>query len=169
MLTFPSAPHHVRPRKSTVFFRDRNTTNRLLSNLPKILPNILSLTKPKGKIGNILHMLYSHDTTIKIYGYVKYICIEIPKHRRLSLVQVRNVYWLLEFSLSTRGERETQFLLCWLFLHRPSVNSPAELSAQSQNLNSVTQQTHAHPVAHKLDSPHPASNLAQSQKATRLP
>ena len=45
-------------------------------------------------------------------------------------------------------KRETQFLLCWLFLHRSSVNSPAVLSAQSQNLNSLTQQTHAHPVHH---------------------
>ena len=41
-------------------------------------------------------------------------CIEIPKHWRLSLVQVRNVYWLLEFSLR-HEERETQFLLCWPF------------------------------------------------------
>ena len=30
--------------------------------------------------------------------------------------------------------------------------------AQSQNLNSLTQQTRGHPVAHKLESPHPASN-----------
>ena len=42
-------------------------------------------------------------------------CIGISIHFRLSLVQVRNVYWLLEFSLSTRGERDTQFLLCWPF------------------------------------------------------
>ena len=33
------------------------------------------------------------------------------KHRRLSLVQVGNVYWLLEFSLSTRGERDTIFTM----------------------------------------------------------
>ena len=44
--------------------------------------------------------------------YKTFICIGIPKHWRLSLVQV---YWLLEFSLSTRGEREAQFLLCWPF------------------------------------------------------
>ena len=48
----------------------------------------------------------------KIYGYVKtFICIGIPKHWRLSLVQVRNVYWLLEFSLSARGERHTVFTM----------------------------------------------------------
>ena len=44
-----------------------------------------------------------------------FICIGITKHWRLSVVQVRKVDWLLEFSLSTRGERDTQFLLCWLF------------------------------------------------------
>ena len=44
-----------------------------------------------------------------------FICTGIPKHWWISLVQVRNVYWLLEFSLSTRGERETQFLLYWPF------------------------------------------------------
>ena len=43
-----------------------------------------------------------------------FICRGIPKHWRLSLVQVRNVYSLLEFSLR-HEERETQFLLCWLF------------------------------------------------------
>ena len=39
------------------------------------------------------------------------------KHWRLSVVQVRNVYYFLTFSFSTRGE--TQFLLCWLFLNCP--------------------------------------------------
>ena len=40
-----------------------------------------------------------------------FICNGIPKHWRLSLVQVRNVYWLLEFSLSTQGERNTFFTM----------------------------------------------------------
>ena len=85
----------------------------------------------------------------------------IPKHWRLSLVQVRNVYYLyLTFSFSTRGERDTIFTV---FLHHRSVNSPAELSAQSQNLNSLTQQTRAHPVAQKLDSPRLAANLLLSK------
>ena len=48
-----------------------------------------------------------------------FICIGIPRNTwRLSLVQVRNVYWLLEFSLpheETEKEKYTQFLLCWLF------------------------------------------------------
>ena len=44
-----------------------------------------------------------------------FICIGIPKHWRFSLVQIRNVYWLLEFSLWTRGERDIIFLLCWPF------------------------------------------------------
>ena len=51
-----------------------------------------------------------------------------------------NFFWLLVFR---HEERKTQFLLCWLFLLRSSVNSPAELSAQSQNLNSLAQQTRA--------------------------
>ena len=50
-----------------------------------------------------------------IHMHRTFICIGIPKHGRLSLVQVRKVYWLLEFSLSTRGERETLLLLCWPF------------------------------------------------------
>ena len=36
-----------------------------------------------------------------------------------------NFFWLLVFR---HEERDTQFLLCWLFLHRPSVNSSAELA-----------------------------------------
>ena len=56
-------------------------------------------------------------------------------------------------------ERETQFLLCWLFLHRPSVNSPAELSAQNQNLNSLTQQTRGASRRPQLDWPCPSPNL----------
>ena len=45
-----------------------------------------------------------------------FICIGIPKPWRLSLVQVRNFYYFLDFKgFTTRGERDTQFLLCWLF------------------------------------------------------
>ena len=40
-----------------------------------------------------------------------FICIEITKHWRLSLVQVRNAYQLLEFRFSTRGERDTIFTM----------------------------------------------------------
>ena len=65
-------------------------------------------------------------------------------------------FLLLVFRLE---ERETQFLLCWLFLHRPSVNSPAELSAQSQNLNSLTQQTRGASRRPLLDWPRPGPNL----------
>ena len=58
MLTFPLAPNHVRTRhkasaskrKSTFFFRARNSTNWLFSNLPKILRArfqcMMSLTSP---------------------------------------------------------------------------------------------------------------------------
>ena len=90
-----------------------------------------------------------------------FICIRILKHWRLSLVQVRNVYWLLEFSLSTRRERErernthththTQFLLCWPFhltqqtrgaTRRPQMDWPRPGSKinwprQEKNLNSL--------------------------------
>ena len=59
---------------------------------------------------------------------------------------------------STRGEKDTIFIMLTVstsFFSPP----PTELSAQNQNLNSLIQQTRAHPVAHKLDSPRPASNL----------
>ena len=39
--------------------------------------------------------------------------------------------WLLGFS--TRRERKTQFLLCWLFLHRSSVNPNWTLSPESKS------------------------------------
>ena len=56
-------------------------------------------------------------------------------------------------------ERETQILQWWLFLHPSSVHSPAELSAQSQNLNSLTQQTCGASRRPQLDWPRPGSNL----------
>ena len=64
--------------------------------------------------------------------------------------------WLLGFR---HEERETQFLLCWLFLHRPSVNSPVELSAQNQNLNSLTQQTRGASRRPQLVWPRPETNF----------
>ena len=66
-------------------------------------------------------------------------------------------FWLLVFR---HEERETQFLLCWLFLHRSSVNSPAELAGPKSNLNSLTQQ--AHPVDPSW------TGLAQIQISTDL-
>ena len=66
----------------------------------------------KWSVSTVIYSKYE-KTNIRIREM--FICIEIPKHWRLSLVQVRKVYWLLEFSLSRRGERETQFLLCWPF------------------------------------------------------
>ena len=74
--------------------------------------------------------------------------IGIPKHWRLSIVQVQNVYWLIEFSLSTQGERETQLLLCWPF--------------------HLTQQTRGASHRPQLDSSRPASNLNWPRPASDL-
>ena len=91
--------------------------------------------------------MYCHNTNMWNIRICKmFIRTGIPKHWRLSLVQVRNVYYLFWLLVFRHEERDTQFLLSWLFQHRSSVNSPAELSALSQNLNSLTQQTRAHPV-----------------------
>ena len=68
------------------------------------------------------------------------VCIGIPKHLMTlgcsDMKRLLTFFWLLVFQHEER-ERDTQFLLCWLFLHHPSVNSPAELSAQSQILTSL--------------------------------
>ena len=64
--------------------------------------HLLCITRRKGKC-NI--------SEIQICEIFR--CIGIPKHWRLSLVQVRNFYYLLEF-FNTRRERRN-FLLCWLF------------------------------------------------------
>ena len=69
------------------------------------------------------------------YIYVKlHLKIDLVSYlaRAEGLVNINNY---LTFSFSTRGEIETQFLLCRLFLHRPSVNPKLDCPAQSQNLN----------------------------------
>ena len=76
-----------------------------------------------------------------------------------------NFFWLLVFWYK---KRKTQFLLCWLFLHRLSVNPPAELSAQSQNLNLLTQQTRGASHRPQLDSPRPESQLASRRDKSQL-
>ena len=61
-------------------------------------------------------------------------CIEIPKHWRLSLFRCEtfiNFLWLLVFRHDR--ERHTQFLLCWLFLHRSSVNPNWTLDPESRS------------------------------------
>ena len=45
-------------------------------------------------------------------------CIGISKHWRLSWFRYGNFITVLIFRFSTRGERDTQFLLCWLFVQR---------------------------------------------------
>ena len=76
-----------------------------------------------------------------------FICIGIPKHWQLTLVQVWNVYWLLEFSFSTRGERDTIFTM---------------LTVSSDPTNT------REPHSTQLDSPRPASNLNWSRPASDL-
>ena len=80
-------------------------------------------------------------------------CIGIPKHWRLSVVQVRNVYYLFWLIVFRHEERETQFLLCWLFLHRSSVNPQLNsrprvgISTHWHNKRTV------HPVDHNWTGP----------------
>ena len=73
-----------------------------------------------------------------------FICSGNPEIRETLttlFVPVRNVYWLLEFSLSTRGERERHTIFYYAD-------------------RSIWPNKHAvHPVGHKLYSPRPASNL----------
>ena len=99
-----------------------------------------------------------------------FICIEIPKHWRLSLFRydMFKFFWLLVFR---HEERETQFLLCWLFLHRPSVNSPAKLAGPESNLNSLNQQTHSTSRNPQLDCPRPGSMSTNCffQKSSKFP
>ena len=64
----------------------------------------------------------------------------------------------LTFSFSTRGERDTIFTM--LTVPTSSFSQlPAELSAQSQNLNSLTQQTRSASCRPQLDWPRPGPNL----------
>ena len=55
----------------------------------------------------------------EMYRYVKRSYVseseKQSKHWRLSVVQVRNFYYLLKVLVFWHEERETQFLLCWLF------------------------------------------------------
>ena len=75
-----------------------------------------------------------------IHFFILYICsiarcMEIPKHRWFSFVQVRNVYQLfLTFSFSTRGERHNFHCADCFYLVLPStpqLNWPAQ-SPKSQ-------------------------------------
>ena len=85
------------------------------------------------------------------------------KHWRLSLVQVWNVYWLLEFSLSTRGERETHnfyYADCsYIVLQStPQLNSRPRVKISTNWHNKRA----AHPVDHNW------TGLVQAQKSTSL-
>ena len=88
-------------------------------------------------------------------------------HRNLEtlttfFVQVRNVYGLLEFSLSTRGERETQFLLCWPF-HLTQQTLGASCRPQSGHASSSFKSQLASPrFKFQLASPRFKSQLASS-------
>ena len=79
-------------------------------------------------------------------------CMGIPKHWRLLLFRYETFIKFFGLLVFRHEEIETQFLQCWWFLHRLSVNSLVELSVQSQNLNSLTQQTHAYPIDHNWTS-----------------
>ena len=72
----------------------------------------------------------THGHTIVVKSQYNYTNIQMqgnPKHRRFSVVQVRNVYLLLDFSFSTRGERDTIFTMLTVPTS-PTVNCPAGLA-----------------------------------------
>ena len=71
-------------------------------------------------------------------------CIGIPKHWRLSWFRYETFITFSTFRFSTRGERDTIFTMLTV---RPALA-----------LNSLTQQTSAHPAAKQLDWPRPDSN-----------
>ena len=60
-----------------------------------------------------------------------------------------NFFWLLDFG---HEERDTQFWLCWLFLHRPSVNSPSEISVRVRISTHWPNKRAAHPEDHDWTS-----------------
>ena len=66
----------------------------------------------------------------------------------------------LTFSFSTRGERETQFLLCWLFLHHPQSTPQLNSLAQSPISTNWPNKRAAHSVALSWTA------LAQVQNST---
>ena len=52
----------------------------------------------------------------------------------------------MTFSFSTWGERDTQFLLCWLFLHHPQSTPQLNWPAQSPSSTNWPNKCAAHPV-----------------------
>ena len=86
-------------------------------------------------------------------------CIGIPqntKHWRLSWFRYETFITFLTFRFSTRGERETQFLLCWLFVQR-------QLSTHWPNQRALTPQQIT-----GLASPRFESQLASSHLKSQL-
>ena len=67
-------------------------------------------------------MLYSHNTTIRIYR-----CREIRNTDDSPLFKYETFIYFLTL-LFRHEERETQFLQCWLFLHRPQSTPPGGLA-----------------------------------------
>ena len=92
-----------------------------------------------------------------------FLYIEIPKHWRLSVVRVRNVYYLFWLLVFQHEERETHTIFTMLTV------PISFLSAQSQNLNSLTQQTRAHPVDHNWISQVRISTNCFFSKITKIP
>ena len=67
-------------------------------------------------------------------------CIGIPKHWRLSLIQVQNYYWLLEFSLLTREERDNFYYAdysIWPINARHIPLTQLDWSRQGPKINSL--------------------------------
>ena len=60
---------------------------------------------------------------------------------------MKRLLTFLLLGFSTRGERETQFLLCWLFLHRPQSTPQLNCLGQSPISTNWPNKRAAHPVA----------------------
>ena len=84
-----------------------------------------------------------------------------PKQSRQAFTEKLHCFlWMCMYLVFRHEERETQFLLCWLFLHRPSVNPQLDCPVQSQISTNWPIKHAAHPVAPSW------TGLTQSQIST---
>ena len=105
-----------------------------------------ALAWSKSKTGFELGSSTLCSIATKIWICKIFRCWEIPKRWRLSVVQVRNVYSLLDFSLSTRGERERHNFYYADCSYIAYSQPPAGLT-RPRVKSQLTDPTNAHPVA----------------------
>ena len=78
---------------------------------------------------NFEKVLYNYNTTIQIYR-----CREIQNTDDSPLFRNKMVIYFLTLVFRHK-ERETQFLLCWLFLHCPQSSPQLDWPGPESNLN----------------------------------